>query len=140
MADTGNSYAAINALRDAYHLREWIWHDRLEHDTALQSAIMGSSGSESCWNSWINQSFPDFPVIRELCNGSKHFKPGSLIEASYQAGWDSPISFWDSPTFAWGDASHYVGLNSGRLVSVAALVTNIRDFWDNLFNKFPELS
>jgi hypothetical protein len=23
-ADHGNSYAAINALRDAYHLREWI--------------------------------------------------------------------------------------------------------------------
>jgi hypothetical protein len=39
-ADHGNSYAAINALRDGYHLHEWIWHGRLEHDPALQTAIM----------------------------------------------------------------------------------------------------
>ena len=34
-----NSYAAINALRDAYHLSEWIWHGRLEKDPALQAQI-----------------------------------------------------------------------------------------------------
>src|SRR5215213_2918131 len=28
-ANLNNSYAAINALRDAYHLREWMWQDRL---------------------------------------------------------------------------------------------------------------
>jgi len=47
--DHGNSYTAINALRDAYHLREWIWHDRLEHDPRLQIAIMTNARSESDW-------------------------------------------------------------------------------------------
>jgi hypothetical protein len=64
----------INALRDAYHIREWIWHDRLEHDAALQAVVMGAAGTEESWNGWVNQQFPDFPVIRELCNGSKHFE------------------------------------------------------------------
>jgi hypothetical protein len=35
-AGTRNSYAAINALRDAFHLREWIWHTR-----ATESALRG---------------------------------------------------------------------------------------------------
>src|ERR1700738_2521143 len=71
----GNSYAAINALRDAYHLREWIWHDRLENDPGLQIAITGTNGNEADWNGWVNQHFSDFPIIRELCNGSKHIEP-----------------------------------------------------------------
>jgi hypothetical protein len=91
IADIGDSYAAINALRDAYHLREWIWHSRLEHDPALRTAIMGSSGAEDHWCRWINQSFRDFPIIRELCNGSKHFRPGSKIRATHRPGWNSPI-------------------------------------------------
>jgi hypothetical protein len=49
-ADNGNSYAAINGLRDAYHLREWVWHGRLEHDPVLQAAVMGSSGDVHVWN------------------------------------------------------------------------------------------
>jgi len=78
-ADRGNSCAAINALRDAYHLREWIWHDRLEHDATLQLAIIGTTASEEDWNCWVGRGFPDFRIIRELCNGSKHFEPGSIL-------------------------------------------------------------
>jgi hypothetical protein len=138
-ADRGNSYAAINALRDAYHLREWIWHDRLEHDPALQRAIMGGSGDESAWNRWVNQRLPDFRVVKELCNGSKHFCPGSLIRASHQAGFDSPVSFWDNPASGWDDASYYVELAGGRLISVADLVNDVRAFWCDLFSRFPQL-
>src|SRR5258706_14517246 len=73
LADHRNSYSAINALRDAYPLREWIWHDRLEHAPSLQNTIMSSKGNEHAWNHWVNQCFPDFRIIQELCNGSKHF-------------------------------------------------------------------
>ncbi len=88
-----NSYAAINALRDAYHLREWIWHGRLEKDPALQAGIMGAAGSESKWNEYVNREFLDFPLIRELCNGSKHFErePTDKVEATHQAGYGSPL-------------------------------------------------
>jgi hypothetical protein len=53
MDDHNNGYAAINALRDAYHLREWIWHDRLEKDLVLQISIMSTSGSKANWEKWV---------------------------------------------------------------------------------------
>jgi hypothetical protein len=44
-ADPRNSCAAINGLRDAYHLGDWVWHGRLKKDPALQVAIMGAAGN-----------------------------------------------------------------------------------------------
>jgi hypothetical protein len=93
-AEPRNSYAAMNALRDAYHLREWIWHSRLENDPTLQAAIMGgAAGSEADWNKWVNDQFSDFPLIRELCNGSKHFekKPGDQVQSTESAGYGSTL-------------------------------------------------
>ena len=66
--DPSNCYAVINALRDAYHLREWIWPDRFEHNQAIHFAIMGVPDAESDWNA---------SIVRELCNGSKHFEHGT---------------------------------------------------------------
>jgi len=60
LTDRSDSYAAINALRDAYHLREWVWHDRLEHDLTLLTTITGTGGNKDSWNCWVKQPFPDF--------------------------------------------------------------------------------
>lgn len=137
--DRSNSYAAIDALRDACHLREWIWHDRLEQDPALQVAIMGASGTDAAWNTWVNQAFPDFPIIRKLCNGSKHFTDQATIVATHQAGWDSPVPFWDNPESGWDDNGYHVEVDTGRFLSVVGLVTRVRDFWSGLFAQFPQL-
>jgi hypothetical protein len=125
-ADHSDSYSAINALRDAYHLREWLWHDRLEQDPALQAMIMGAAVDEAAWNAWVNRSFADFPIIRELCNGSKHFESGATIKAAHRAGWDSPVPFWDNPESGWDDNGFHVEVTSGRVLSVVALVTRVR--------------
>jgi len=135
-ADHGNSYAAINALRDAHHLREWIWHDRLEHDPALQYAIMTQAGQEGNWNRHINTSFPDFPTIRELCNGSKHFERATspTIQNSYKAGWNASV--WDNGE--WDDKGFYVVVN-GQVISITNLAARVCQFWRSLFNQFPQL-
>lgn len=138
-ADNSNTDAAINALRDGYHLREWIWHDRLKQDPQLQLSIMGTSGDEGAWNGWINAQFPDFPIIRELCNGSKHFTDRASINATHQAGWDSPVPFWDNPESGWDDNGYHVEIDTGRILSVARLVARVRDFWTDLFARFPQL-
>jgi hypothetical protein len=39
--DPNDSYAAINALRDAYHLRDWVWHDQ----ERLETWVIGIRGS-----------------------------------------------------------------------------------------------
>ena len=134
--DNGNSYVAINALRDAYHLREWIWHGRLENDPTLQSTVMHVAGNEDDWNKYVNRQFPDFSVVRELCNGSKHFVRGKIIQATHRAGWDSPASSWD--VSRWDDMGLYVEVG-GRFVSVVDLLTRVLDFWRRLFAQFPQL-
>jgi hypothetical protein len=137
--DHSKSDAAIDALRDGYHLREWIWHDRLKHDPALQISIIGAAGDEGAWNGWINGAFPDFPIIRELCNGSKHFTDRAAIKATHRAGWDSKVAFWDNPESGWDDNGFHVEIDTGRILSVVGLVTRVRDFWADLFTRFPQL-
>jgi hypothetical protein len=145
MVDHANSYAAINALRDAWHLREWIWHDRLASDPATQTAIMGRGGNKEDWFAWVKEplQFPDFPIVQELCNGSKHFlanpKNAPAIQATHQAGWGSAVPFWGNPHSGWGDKGLHVQVDAGRIVSVADLVNRVRDFWRNLFTQFPQL-
>jgi hypothetical protein len=125
-----DSYAALNAVRDAYHLREWIWKARLDADTQLQTQIMGRSGSESDWNTWVNQQFPNFPVLRELCNGSKHFalRSPNQITTTHEAGWDHQL--WD--TLPWDAEGFYVKLSNGSVLSVTEILDDTRLFWDDL--------
>jgi hypothetical protein len=136
-----DSYAAINALRDAYHLHEWIWHAHLEREPALQTAIMSRSGKKCrVWREWVDEQFPDFEIIRELCNGSKHFKRKGNVEAANQAGWDSPLFAFDVGILGYDVEGFFVQLDAGRIVSVMHLVEEARDFWAALFQRFPCLA
>jgi hypothetical protein len=142
--DHGNSYVAIDALRDAYHLREWVWHDRLERDTALQIAIIQASGHESLWNAWVNQAFPDFPIIRELCNGSKHFEADPnhqpKVQATHQAGYGSSLFAYGTGILGYDIAGFFVQLDAGRIVSIENLIEGALGFWLDLFKRFPQLA
>ncbi len=44
--------------------------------------------TKKVWGDWVNQRFPDFPVILELCNGSKHFEldPKPKVQGYLQHG------------------------------------------------------
>ena len=137
--DRSNSYAAINGLRDAYHLREWIWHDRLEHDPTLQAAIVGNSAKKGDWNCWVNKQFPDFRIIRELCNGSKHFEPGNIVQGTHRGGLDSKVPFFDNPHSGFDDNGFHVEVDASRFVSILDLLTRAHAFWAGLFTQFPQL-
>jgi hypothetical protein len=125
-----DTYGALNAVRDAYHLREWIWKARLDGDTQLQTQIMGRSGNESDWNTWINQQLPNFPILRELCNGSKHFALGSpnQITTTHEAGWD--LQHWD--TLGWDAEGFYVEMSNGQFLSLIDILDGTRRFWRDL--------
>jgi hypothetical protein len=151
-AEPRNSYAAINALRDAYHLREWIWHGRLENDTALQTLITGERAEgtpeqrECKWNKYINGAFKngafeDFRLIRELCNGSKHFEPdpGDKVQATFTAGHGSPLAAYGDGVLGRGVDGLFVVLDGGRVVFVTHLLQSVHTFWANLFTRFPKL-
>jgi hypothetical protein len=140
-AEPRNSYAAINALRDAYHLREWIWHGRLENAPTLQAAIMGAAGDEADWNKHVKDRFTDFPLVRELCNGSKHLESdaGDRVQATHTAGYGSPLYAYGTGPLGYGIDGLFVVLDGGRIVSVMHLLQSVRTFWTELFARFPQL-
>jgi len=141
-----NSYAAINALRDAYHLREWIWHGRLEKDPALHAQIAGEkiagkAKERKCkWNKYVNKECPNFSLIRELCNGSKHFerKASDKVQATHHAGYGSPLFAYNSGPLGYGVDGIFVQVEA-RVVPVMHLLESARDFWIKLFERFPQL-
>jgi hypothetical protein len=137
-----NSYAAINALRDAYHLREWIWHGRLEKDPALQAAVMGAAGTEGDWNKHVKLAFTDFHLIHELCNGSKHFLPDprDQVKATLTAGYGSPLFAYNTGPLGYGVDGLFVQVEARGLVSVMYLLQEVRKFWAELFDRYPQLS
>jgi hypothetical protein len=136
-----NSYVAINALRDAYHLREWIWHGRLQNDPALQAAIIGAAGSEGDWNIYIKAAFTDFHLIHELCNGSKHFEPDpkDKVKATLTAGYGSPLFAYGVGPLGYDVDGLFVVLDGGGIKSVTYLLQSVRTFWTDLFTRFPQL-
>jgi hypothetical protein len=102
---------------------------------------MGASSSEAKWNDHVNLCCPDFPLIRELCNGSKHFErdPRDKVEANHQAEYGSPIFAYGTGALGYGDNGIFVQVGAGRIVSVMHLLESARYFWIKLFERFPRL-
>ncbi len=67
--DPTSSRKAILTTILAYHLREWLWN---EHEARISEQLSIQDVSE--YNKHINDACPNFEVIRQLCNGSKHYK------------------------------------------------------------------
>jgi len=65
----------------AYHLREWIWNcnkdavkDYLLSQTFINRSKIDNDDYIECkFNEYVNLKCPEFIIIREICNGSKHF-------------------------------------------------------------------
>ncbi len=73
-------YAIICAML-AYHLREWIWNcnkeevkNYLESVGIIKKSKMNHDDYVECkFNEYVNEKCPEFRLIHEICNGSKHF-------------------------------------------------------------------
>lgn len=107
------------------------------HTGYLQAEIMGAAGSESDWNKHVNDGLEYFPLIRALCNGSKHFDHN----LKDQGGYSSP-SFDYATGSLHGIVVHVVEAGAERvncIISVKWLLESARDFWIKMFEQFPQL-
>jgi hypothetical protein len=136
-ADPNNSYAAMNAVRDAYHLRAWVWQDRLQPAPALQTLVMGGAGDEERWNGWLQEQFPGYAAIVGLYDRSKPLMRGSRVSSFYQrsAGGSAALSH----NFRLYDPGYYVEVDAGDRLPINRLVSDVHYFWKNLFYRHPEL-
>ena len=81
--DPTSSRKAVAAFMFAYHLREWIWK---EHEAVVRDKKGCDTASD--FNTFVNNAHLNFPVIRDICNGSKHFgrDPTSRVDTSGLSG------------------------------------------------------
>lgn len=131
--DKSNAYPILDAVRDAYHLREWIWHDHLKGNAALQSAVIGTTGTVADWNKWVATRLPRASLLREICNGSKHFQPTATdtVADSFEGGWNKQR--WGQGP--WGAEGFYVELTDGSCISMLEVIQEAHDFWNSFFKK-----
>ena len=78
-----SSRKAITAFLFAYHLREWIWK---EHSAKLERML--SLKDESAFNKYVNGRCIQFKIVREICNGSKHFRKEleNIVSSGFTGG------------------------------------------------------
>lgn len=88
MATMHSSRRALHCATTAYHLREWVWHDWLEHDNVSRSRI--GVADENGFNAWVNRSCVWFPVVRQIVNGNKHFTSQAAFDTMLVAA--APLS------------------------------------------------
>lgn len=67
--DHSSSRKAIVSCILGYHLREWIWKDYSPIITQILRI-----NKECDFNKHINDSFKYFKILKDVCNGSKHFQ------------------------------------------------------------------
>ncbi len=105
MREQHSARRAFHCILEAYHLREWVWHDWVEQDPELRKSL--AIASEAEFNGLINRSCVWLPYFRLLTNGTKHFLSDNLPFEPFRvsampfafddpnAGLDSGV--WDGP-------------------------------------------
>ena len=71
MEDQRSARKAIHCAITAYHLGEWVWHDWLKDQVDLKAKL--GVTSEKSFYKYLNDHLW-LLVLREIANGSKHFR------------------------------------------------------------------
>lgn len=71
MARQDSGRLALNCAITAYHMADWIWADWLKFDAATKTTL--NIKSKDDFLAFIDRSFPWFPTVQALANGTKHF-------------------------------------------------------------------
>jgi hypothetical protein len=156
MSETHSARKAVNCAIAAYHLREWVWKDWIANDVSVQKMI-GVCDRDG-FNAWVNQCCVWFSLVREIANGTKHFK----IQSTFQMMRVMAVPFaWGQKTAGWGEGAwggpiRYVqssmplglhgegyllldlgeGAGEQRWLPAAHLIEVVVRFWRDFFKRF----
>lgn len=162
MREQHSTRRAFHCVLEAYHLREWVWHDLIEKNQALKDALKITN--EANFNGLINRQCIWFPYLRELTNGSKHFEDrGQGFEAYRvaaapfsldvhgagfdQGAWNGPVRYVSGSLPVGQDNKGILmfdfgeGAGEHRYFPVLHIVEGVVRFWrDTLRNLHPGAS
>lgn len=108
--------AALTASLALYHLHEWL--------AATPGTAASSTGT--VYKDDINSRFPDFDILRQLVNHTKHFKKTVVGPETANAGWGKLP--WGE--FRWGGGEQLVVTVEGQARGVVPLIFRVEKFWE----------
>jgi hypothetical protein len=160
MAEPHSARRALHCAITAYHLPEWVWSDWLKKDLVVQKEL-GIRNKKDAFLSWVDRNCVGFKNIRDLANGSKHFRPNQGFETKRvtaapfcfdqlnagfdQGSFDRPMPYVNNSqaSGAGGKGSLLIdhGQDAGdhRWMTAASLLEMAVRFWREFFDKYRPL-
>jgi hypothetical protein len=127
-----DSRHAINAALTAFHLSDWIWKDRLEHDPALKSLLLEEDDADWCtFREWAYQECSGLRLMRDIANGSKHFHPRGPISETREKRGDWAPGDWDRHDFAISRL--IIEKNDSTEIAFDLLLDEVVEWWECVF-------
>src|SRR5260370_18119426 len=134
-ASPTDSDLAWNCAVTAWHLREWVWKERLSTAVGEDVKLFGVSfGAKlAAYRTELNRRCPKYKLLRDVCNGSKHFRlnnahgvsstekrPGTLLAAMILG----EVSLGEGPYLA-------IWLKDRSLIRFKDLLNQVMSLWDD---------
>lgn len=127
MAEPYSTRRFVHRAITASHLAEWVWHDKIADNSELRAKIGVKTLKE--FLAWVNHASVWYGMIRELANGTKHFRyrqsfetvrimaaPLELNEEMTIADngkWDGPLRYLQSSIPVGVDGKGYLLIDFG---------------------------
>jgi hypothetical protein len=137
---TTDSDLAWNCAVTAWHLREWLWKERLSVTPGADLTLFGQAfTSEQGYQTELNRRCPKYKFLRDVCNGSKHFdlsNPGPVNATTVRPGaMPGAMKFGET---AFGEGSYFaIRLEDGSLVRFSGVLSEVMALWDDVFKSEP---
>jgi hypothetical protein len=153
MAEPYSARRFVHCAITASHLAEWVWHDQIAGNPELQAKLGVKTFKE--FLTWVNRRSLWYGMIRELANGTKHFRykqsfetvrvmaaPPALsqeITIADKGRWDGPIRYVQSSIPVEADGKGYLLIDFGddeeedRSMPAAHVLEVVVRLWRDFF-------
>ena len=125
---------AMNALLTGYHLREWVWHERLANDDVLKGRLGIRSKGELLVQ--VEKEHPQFTLVHAIANGSKHFnrKPGDPTKGKPADPITGKHTGAFSPAFSKAFSVDHLFIEAdGKHHDVEDVLDALLKYWESFF-------
>ena len=117
--------------------------ERIYHHFALEKKY-GKHG-EGRYRDELGRTDPDFGLLRDIADGTKHFRLGRTnrkISSANQTGrgaltWDKLEDKWEDTAYTFEESGDLLmtTLDTGEQRSLISIVNNVMSMWERLLNE-----
>ncbi len=123
----------------AYHQREWIWKDNKEDvkEYLINNGIVDRAQKDNDefmvrkFNEYVNSNCPEFRIIHEVCNGTKHLAAVGNIKDTLKRNGVLDGGFCGK-SFNTNDL---VILDGNNIIIFKEILNSVIKYWEDLFEK-----